>query len=123
MTALSGPMPTGSSNCGAWFDEPGQALVELVDLSGELFDALDEHAQRHVGGLGHRVLVSLTVAWFDPAPNDKDGVRAVTSRWAMTKLAQQVHRSARESTVRQGKRDEGRAGMYPLTGGRPREIV
>nr|WP_244328993.1 hypothetical protein [Streptomyces puniciscabiei] len=43
---------------GVPFDEPGQALVQLIDLSGELFDALGEHAQRQVGGLGHRVLVS-----------------------------------------------------------------
>lgn len=42
-------------------DEPGQALVQLVDLRGELFDALGEYAQRHVGGLSHRVLVSPTV--------------------------------------------------------------
>ncbi|WP_399944231.1 hypothetical protein ACGH52_31450 [Streptomyces sp. BBFR25] len=39
------------------FDEPGQALVELVDLSRELLDALGEHAQRHVAGPGNRVLV------------------------------------------------------------------
>ncbi|MER7483931.1 hypothetical protein ABTX60_40900 [Streptomyces sp. NPDC126510] len=43
------------------FDELGQALVQLIDLRGELFDALGEHAQRQVGGLGHRVLVSPTV--------------------------------------------------------------
>ncbi|MFF0539850.1 hypothetical protein ACWDF1_18425 [Streptomyces coelicoflavus] len=43
------------------FDEPGQALVQLIDLPGELFDAPGEHAQRHVGGLGHRV--SPTVGW------------------------------------------------------------
>ncbi|MFC7891739.1 MULTISPECIES: hypothetical protein [unclassified Streptomyces] len=43
---------------GVTFDEPGQALVELIDLAGELFDAFGEHAQRHVGGLGYRVLVS-----------------------------------------------------------------
>nr|WP_256975377.1 hypothetical protein [Streptomyces sp. CS159] len=45
MTALSGPMPTGTSSCGGVvFDEPGQALVQLVDLRGELFDAFGEHA-------------------------------------------------------------------------------
>ncbi|MEV5662985.1 hypothetical protein [Streptomyces flaveolus] len=32
-------------------------MVELIDLSGELFDALGEHAQRHMGGLGYRVPV------------------------------------------------------------------
>nr|WP_324615851.1 hypothetical protein [Streptomyces puniciscabiei] len=47
---------------GVPFDEPGQALVQLIDLSGELFDALGEHAQRHVGGLGHRVLFSFSPA-------------------------------------------------------------
>ncbi|MEU3513496.1 hypothetical protein ABZ733_37815 [Streptomyces longwoodensis] len=45
------------------FDELGQALVQLVDLSGELFDALGEHALRQVGGLGRRVLASPIVGW------------------------------------------------------------
>ncbi|MGW1625634.1 hypothetical protein [Streptomyces sp. NPDC002172] len=40
------------------YDEPGQALVQLIDLPGELLDALGQHAQRQVGGLGHRVLAS-----------------------------------------------------------------
>ncbi|MEU5089843.1 hypothetical protein [Streptomyces sp. NPDC021356] len=55
-----------ASSCGArrstsrvrcWF--------KLIDLRGELFDALGEHAQRHVGGLGHRVLGSPTVGWAE----------------------------------------------------------
>ncbi|MDQ0407269.1 hypothetical protein ABVB69_06170 [Streptomyces sp. NPDC000349] len=50
---------------GVEFDEPGQALVQLVDLRGELLDALGQHAQRHVGGLGHRVLVSPTAGWAE----------------------------------------------------------
>jgi hypothetical protein len=38
-------MPTGSSSCGAWHStSQGRRLVELFDLSGELFDALGEHA-------------------------------------------------------------------------------
>ncbi|WP_317446194.1 hypothetical protein [Streptomyces collinus] len=58
VTALSGPVHTRSSSCGA-YDEPGQALVQLIDLPGELLDTLGQHAQRQVGGgLGHRVLVS-----------------------------------------------------------------
>ncbi|MES4889477.1 hypothetical protein [Streptomyces sp. NPDC096012] len=40
------------------YDDPGQALFQLIDLPGELLDALGQHAQRQVGGLGHRVLVS-----------------------------------------------------------------
>jgi hypothetical protein len=47
------------------FDELGQALVQLIDLPGELFDALREHSQSHVGGLGHRVLAVLAVAWAE----------------------------------------------------------
>jgi hypothetical protein len=47
------------------FDELGYALVQLIDLPGELFDALGEHAQRQVGGLGHRVLAVLAVAWSE----------------------------------------------------------
>ena len=50
---------------GVVLDEPGQALVELVHLSRELFDAFGEHAQRHVGGLGNRLLVSPTVGWAE----------------------------------------------------------
>lgn len=50
---------------GMEFDEPGQVLVQLVDLSGELLDALGEHAQGHAGGLGHRVLVSPTAGWAE----------------------------------------------------------
>ncbi|MEJ1201581.1 MULTISPECIES: hypothetical protein [unclassified Streptomyces] len=37
----------------------------LIDLTGEPFDALGEHAQRHAGGLGHRVLVSPTTGWAE----------------------------------------------------------
>lgn len=48
---------------GVVFDEPGQALVQLIDLPGELFDTLREHSQSHMGGLGHRVLALLAVAW------------------------------------------------------------
>ncbi|MCT9114135.1 hypothetical protein N4G69_53380 [Streptomyces mirabilis] len=44
------------------FDEPGQALVQLIDLPGELFDALGEHAQGHMGDLSRRFLVSPAVA-------------------------------------------------------------
>ncbi len=65
-------MRSGSGSCsgpggfrGVVFDEPGQALVQLVDLAGELLDALGEHAQRHAGGLGHRVLVSPTIGWAE----------------------------------------------------------
>ena len=50
---------------GVAFDEPGQALVQLIDLPGELLNALGEHTQRHVGGLGHRILVSPTVGWTE----------------------------------------------------------
>lgn len=37
MTALSGPMPIRSSSCCACvaYDDPGQALVQLIDLPGE----------------------------------------------------------------------------------------
>lgn len=61
MTALSGPMPTRSSSCCACvaYDDPGQALVQLIDLPGELLDALGQHVQRQAGGPGHRVLVSV----------------------------------------------------------------
>ncbi|GGW79531.1 hypothetical protein GCM10010503_66440 [Streptomyces lucensis JCM 4490] len=45
------------------FDELGQALVQLIDLPGELFDTLREHSQSHMGGLGHRALAVLAVAW------------------------------------------------------------
>ncbi|GAA2291802.1 hypothetical protein GCM10010415_74650 [Streptomyces atrovirens] len=45
------------------FDELGQALVQLVDLPGELFDALREHSQGHAGGPGHRVPAVLTATW------------------------------------------------------------
>ncbi|MFD8202790.1 hypothetical protein [Streptomyces sp. NPDC059701] len=47
------------------FDEPGQASIQLIDLSGELLDALGEHAQRHVGGAGPSVLISATVEWAE----------------------------------------------------------
>jgi hypothetical protein len=43
------------------FDEPGQALIQLIDPPCELFDALGEHAQGHMGSLGHRVLVTPAV--------------------------------------------------------------
>ncbi|MEV7691575.1 hypothetical protein [Streptomyces bungoensis] len=36
-------------------------LVQFTDPPGELFDALGRHAQRHGGGLGHQVIVALTV--------------------------------------------------------------
>ncbi|MFI2640820.1 hypothetical protein [Streptomyces sp. NPDC018610] len=42
---------------GVAFDEPGQTPVQLVDLCGELLDALDQQAQGDAGGLGHGVLV------------------------------------------------------------------
>ncbi|XLX05706.1 hypothetical protein ACKTSN_08150 [Streptomyces flavusporus] len=42
-------------------DEPGQALVQLIDLRGELLDALGQQAQGDAGGLGHGVLIALAV--------------------------------------------------------------
>jgi hypothetical protein len=39
------------------FDEPDQALIERIDLPGELLDALGQQAQGDVGGPGHGVLV------------------------------------------------------------------
>ncbi|GAA0526333.1 hypothetical protein GCM10010390_30970 [Streptomyces mordarskii] len=43
------------------FDEPGQALIQLIDLCGELLDALGQQAQSDVSGLGHGVLIAPAV--------------------------------------------------------------
>ncbi|GAA2570724.1 MULTISPECIES: hypothetical protein [Streptomyces] len=60
VTALSGPMPTGMSSCGARRPTSRQALIQLIEPPGELLDALGEHAQGR-GGLGHRLLVAPAV--------------------------------------------------------------
>ncbi|MEU0449588.1 hypothetical protein [Streptomyces tendae] len=45
MTALSGPDAHRFEQLrGVVLDEAGQELVHLIDLHGELFDALGEHA-------------------------------------------------------------------------------
>lgn len=61
VTALSGPMPTGMSSCGARRPTSRQVLVQLIEPPGELLDALGEHAQGRMGGLGHRLLVAPAV--------------------------------------------------------------
>ncbi|MEU6370948.1 hypothetical protein ABZ876_35900 [Streptomyces sp. NPDC046931] len=44
------------------FDEPGQTLIQLLDLPGELLDALGQQAQVDAGGLAHGVLVAFAIA-------------------------------------------------------------
>ncbi|MBD0417874.1 hypothetical protein H0H10_01555 [Streptomyces sp. TRM S81-3] len=44
------------------FDEPGQALVQRIDLPGELFDALGRLAQAMRVAWAHGVLVAPAVS-------------------------------------------------------------
>ncbi|MGW2805374.1 SpoIIE family protein phosphatase [Streptomyces sp. NPDC001450] len=65
---LTGALAT-SCHPGRALEETGRTLLDnLVDeapLPGELFDALGEHSQGRVGGLGHRVLAVLAGAWAE----------------------------------------------------------
>ncbi|MFH9228302.1 hypothetical protein ACH4KW_27700 [Streptomyces lydicus] len=60
VTAVSGPMPTTLSSCGA-FHEPGQAVFQVLDLVGELPDSLGQQTQGHAGGVQHRLFTVLVV--------------------------------------------------------------
>ncbi|MFI2345895.1 hypothetical protein ACH492_02295 [Streptomyces sp. NPDC019443] len=67
------------------FDEPGQSLIQLIDLPRELLDALGQQPQGDASGLGDGILVALAVARAE--------ARAGAEQLAVTQVGQPLPQS------------------------------